>query len=519
MSGHLARADSRSHSAVGSDPRGVHLRAEGITKRYGGVTALDAVSVDFLRGEIHSLVGENGAGKSTLGKIIAGAAVPDGGRLLLNGVPIQFVSPRQALDHGIALVHQEISLVQRMTVLENMLLGLTGPLVNRRRMLAEFDRVQAETGFAFRPDALAADLPLAEQQKVEIARALARRAELIVFDEPTAPLSADESERLYEIVRRLSERGTTAVFVSHFLQEVLDLSDRVTVLKDGRYVRTGAAEDETAGSLIEGMLGRSLASTFPRKEPAAEDAPVVLSTEGLTRTGAVHGISIEARVGEIVGLAGLVGAGRTEFARMLAGSDRIDAGVLRIDGAEVAIRSVADAIRHGIVYLTESRKDLGVLLERSARENLTLSTLRLFTTAGVVDARAEREAVNRAIAEIDLRPADPSMPVGLFSGGNQQKVLLGRCLMAGPRVLILDEPTRGVDVGAKHSLYELIIAAARRGTAVIVISSDLEEVIGLAHRIYVMHRGSVRAEFDGDAEDGAILSAAFGRDDECEETA
>jgi len=496
-------------SSAGAQP---HVELIDITKRYDGVKALDGVSLTVERGQIHALVGENGAGKSTLGKILAGVTRRDGGVLRIDGGAVHYGTPHDALGHGIALVHQEISLVPTMSVLENVFLGAesTGGLVRRGAMLQRFRELDGRTGFGLDPDALVADLPLAGQQKVEITRALARDAELIVFDEPTAPLDQEEANRLYEILNRLRDGGTTIVYVSHFLAEVLQLADTVSVLKDGRLVRTAPAADETVDSLIFAMLGRSLESTFPPKQAVPSEAPAVLRVENLTRTGIIEDVSFELRAGEIVGLAGLVGSGRSELARMIFGRDRVDRGTVELNGERLPPRGPRGAIAKGIAYLPESRKDQGMIAMRSVRENLTLPTLDRFARGTVIRVGAERVMARQYAERIGLQPPDPERIISTLSGGNQQKVMLGRWLMAGPDVLIADEPTRGVDVGAKRAIYDMVVEMAEQRLAVLLISSDLEEVMGLSHRILVLCRGKLVGEFPGDASEDEILTAAFG---------
>jgi ABC-type sugar transport system ATPase subunit len=489
-----------------------HVEVVGLWKRYGGAAALRDVSLSIARGQIHAIVGENGAGKSTLGKIIAGATAPNDGEIRINGIPVSYRSPRDALAHGIALVHQEISLVPTLSVLENVFLGAEtrrAGIIDDDPQRARLQELSAQTGFALPADAVVSTLPPAEQQKVEIVRALARDARVIIFDEPTAPLTLNESEALYAVLRKLRAQGTTIIFISHFLDEVLGLADTVTVLKDGRHVQTGRAADATVDSLIVAMLGRSLEATFPAKKRCAQDAPVILEVRDLRREGVVEPSSITVRAGEIVGLAGLVGSGRTELAQLIFGADHADGGTVHLDGEPLRARSPREAIKRGIAYVPESRKDQGMILTRSVRENVTLPSLGELSGGGFVRRRAERAMTERVIAKIDLRPPEPERPIATLSGGNQQKIVFGRWLMREPRVLIADEPTRGVDVGAKHALYELLLELAQRGTAVLFISSELEEITGLSHRIYVMRQGRVVAELDGDARDDRILAAAF----------
>ncbi|MBB4662166.1 simple sugar transport system ATP-binding protein/ribose transport system ATP-binding protein [Conexibacter arvalis] len=485
-----------------------------MVKRYGGVHALRDVDVTIRRGEIHALVGENGAGKSTLGKILAGVVRPDGGTVSVGGRAVHYRAPHEAIRDGIAMIDQELALVPARSVLDNVFLGSEqhrAGVAKDRQARERFRALAARTGFDLDPDAPVGSLRVADQQKVEILRALARNAELIVMDEPTAPLTPDEAQRLHAIMRDLRDRGTTIVFVSHFLREVLALSDTITVLKDGRFVQSGPASEQTQDSLVLAMLGRSLDVAFPDPAPPADDAPVVLRARGLTRAGAIEGVDVTLRAGEIVGIAGLVGSGRTEVARALFGADRIDAGTIELDGRALRLRAPADAIRAGIAMLPESRKEQGLLMLRSVGENITLPHLRLVAGGGVVRRRGESARARELIERLGVKCDGADAPVASLSGGNQQKVALAKWLMKTPRVLIADEPTRGVDVGAKSAIYDLLRGLAAQGVAVLVISSELEEVLGLANRVLVMRRGRVAAELSSDeATDEKVLTAAFG---------
>jgi simple sugar transport system ATP-binding protein/ribose transport system ATP-binding protein len=488
-----------------------HVAVRSLSKRYEGVQALDNVTLSFERGRIHGLVGENGAGKSTLGKIIAGAVLSDSGEILIDGKPVHYRGPRDALAVGVALVHQEIVLAPCLSVVDNVYLGAESRLrLRKRERRAQLQALIRETGFGPPDvDASIATLRLAEQQQVEILRAVARRAELIVMDEPSAALTTIEADRLHGVMRMLRERGTTIIFVSHNLDEVLKLADTISVLKDGRLVRTTPARQETKGSLISAMLGRSLDATFPAKTPPEASTPMALRVSGLCRKEAVEDVSLSIRRGEIVGLAGLVGSGRSEVARAIFGADRPDAGVIEVAGRAVSIRSPRHAIREGIVLIPESRKESGLLMERPIRENLTLPHLRDFTHSGVLRRRLERQAAAAVISRVGIRAPSGEIPVAQLSGGNQQKVMFGKWLRRPPAVLIADEPTRGVDVGAKRAIYDLIRELALEGMGVLLISSELEEIMGLAHRILVMHRRRIVAELGGDASEDEILAAAF----------
>jgi len=492
-----------------------HLEARHISKSYAGAQAVRDVSMSVSAGAVHALVGENGAGKSTLGKIIAGATQPDEGELLIDGEPVSFRNPREALSGGIALVRQEITLVPSLSVLDNVFLGtehVRGGFVKLGSQLSRFRSLAQETGFDLDPAAKVSMLRVGDQQKVEILRAIVRDAWLIVMDEPTAALDDTESARLVEFVRHLKSRGIGFIYISHDLEEVLSLADDVTVLKDGGHVSTSRTSEVAVDGLVTKMLGRPLTAMFPAKrEHRFDEARVVLKVDGLSRAGVFEDVSFNLRAGEIVGMAGLVGSGRTEVARAIFGADPCDAGSVELNGAPCRVRSPHEAIRRGIALVPESRKDQGLIMIASVADNLALPTMRDMTAWGFVRRRRQRSAADRIAQAVDIRMESVDMPVSLLSGGNQQKVAIGKWLVRTPSVLIADEPTRGVDVGARLTIYQLIQRLADEGLAVLVISSELEEVMGLADRILVMHRGRVAGELPGDAEETHILSMAFGR--------
>lgn len=507
---------------AGDVPRGsagatAHVELRDVSKHFGGVLALDGISLEIPSGIVHALVGENGAGKSTLGKIVAGALAPDSGELRVDGEPVSFRSPREALAHGIAAIAQELLIVSRLSVAENVFLGAeprAAGWVQRRALRDRFRKLAEESGFDLPADRPAGMLRVAEQQQVEILRALARDARLIVMDEPSAALSGPDSDRLHEVIRSLVSAGKTVLLVSHFLEEVLELADTVTVLRDGKLVRTAPASEETESSLIQAMLGRPLSTVYPPKSPQPDSAPVALTVTDLVAPG-VDGVSFELRAGEIVGLAGLVGAGRTELGRAIFGADRRSRGDVELSGSPLSGKWARPpgplvSLRRGLAMIPESRRDQGLLFTRSAIENVTLSSLREHSRAGIVDRRSERSAAGELLRRVALSGATGESIVATLSGGNQQKVLFARMLMCRPRVLIADEPTRGVDVGAKRAIYELLVALAQQGTAVLLISSELEEILGLAQRVLVMRRGRLVKELSGDGmTESAILEAAF----------
>jgi ABC-type sugar transport system ATPase subunit len=493
--------------------RDAHVELRGVSKRYGGVQALRDVDLRIERGSIHGLVGENGAGKSTLSKVIAGAVQPDSGDLIVDGRQAHYRSPRDALADGITLVAQELALLPRRSVIENVFLGIESSrlgFVVDADIRREYARLSDRLGFGLPPKVRVGMLRTAEQQKVEILRALARHAELIVMDEPTAALTIDEAERLFGIIKSLQADGTTIVYVSHLLDQVLNLVDTVTVLRDGQLVRTAPAGNETPESLVVGMLGRSLNLAFPAKSSLPPDAPVVLSVRDLTRAGALEDISFDVKAGEIVGLAGLIGSGRSEVARAIFAADGHDRGTVELDGAKLRLRKPKDAVRAGIAMLPESRKEQGLLMGRSIVENVTLPHLGEVSTGGFLAGGKQLRETSALTTQLDVRARRVTSRVDTLSGGNQQKVLFAKWLFRRPRVLIADEPTRGVDVGAKRSIYELIARLAGEGMAVVLISSELEEVIGLAHRVLVMRRGRIVAEFDGrTVSEDEVMHAAF----------
>ena len=500
--------------APAADARtGPLVETRGISKRFGGVHAVIDASVSIGRNCVHGLVGENGAGKSTLAKIVSGVHAPDDGELLVDGEAVRFSSPRDALAVGIAAIEQEIALIPKGTVEENVLLGIepnVGGVLRRGDLRRRFNELNARTGFRLRPDARVGSLRTADQQKVEILRAIARDARLILMDEPTAALTRDESGRLLEIIRQLAAGGTSVLLVSHYLDEVLGVCDTVTVMRNGRVVRTSPAGEETEQSLVNAMVGREMTLEYPTKAPPGGDAKTVLEVRGLRRTGAIDDVSFSLRAGEIVGLAGLVGSGRTEVARAIFGADPLDGGEILVDGRQVRIRGPRQAARLGIAMLPESRKEQGLVMIRSVRENVTLATLPDFATGGVVSRWRERSRSRELADDLAIRTPSVDAPVATLSGGNQQKVLFAKWLVRPPRVLIADEPTRGVDVGAKGQIHELILRLADDGMAVLLISSELEEVLGLAHRVLVMRRGRVVAEYDHrEATMERVMAAAF----------
>ena len=462
---------------------------------------------------MHALVGANGAGKSTLGKIVGGVIRPDDGQLFIDGRSVRYTSPREARVDGIATIAQELSPVPELSVIENVFLGIEprrSGLVQRRRMRTQYEELISQWGFELDGHARVGALRTADKQKVEILRAVASDARVIVMDEPTSSLTSVETKTLHRMIRTLRENGRTIVYVSHFLDEVLELADTVTVLRSGRLVRTAPAATETEDSLVAGMFGAAAEAEHFEK-PQGSTAPVLLEVSGLRRKGVLTDISLQIRAGEIVGLAGLVGSGRSELARAIAGADPIDGGTITVDGKVRRMRSPADAMAAGIAFLPESRKDDGLFMELSLSSNTTFADLRAVASRfGVLRRAIERVKTRSLLDELSVDPPNPSLRVASLSGGNQQKVLFARWLFRNPRVLILDEPTRGVDVAARAAIHRLINNLASEGTAVLLISSEIEEVLGLSHRVLVMRLGSITREFGADPPLDAVMEAAFG---------
>jgi rhamnose transport system ATP-binding protein len=488
---------------------------DGVSKSFGVTLALDDVSFDVQPAEIHALVGENGAGKSTLVKILAAIHQPDAGRVLVDGESVVLHGPADARSRGIAVVHQEPRLFPDLTVAENVFLGHAPGgrfgTVDWGAMTRQAREIFGSLGVRIEPDAVVRGLSMADQQLIEIAKALSVEARVLVLDEPTASLSAHEVERLFMIVRQMRDRGVAVLFVSHRLDEVFALCDRATVLRDGRHVVTAPTSELTTADLVRHMVGRAV-TLFPKVEVTAGRA--LLEVEGLSRTDAFRDVSFTVHAGEIVGFAGLVGAGRTEVARVLFGIDRADAGVVRLDGRPVAFASPSAALRAGIAYVPEDRHQDGLLLDLSISENVTLPILpRLFPQLFVRRAR-ERAIASRYAERFRVRATGVHQLVGALSGGNQQKVVLAKWLAAEPRVLVLDEPTRGIDIGAKVEVHRIISELAASGLGIILISSDLPEVLAMSDRILVMHEGRISAEIPaGRATEEAVMFAATGHAD------
>ncbi len=473
---------------------GVHLSASGLTKRYPGVLALNDVSIDIRGGEVHAVAGENGAGKSTLMHSLAGATLPDSGTLSIDGVTVRFRSPRDAQALGIRMIHQELNLVPDMTVAENVLLGdepSRGGIVDRKQLDARARAVLDRLGQSSLPTSVPVGrLSLAERQMTEIAKAVAADARVVIMDEPTAILAQDEAEALFRVVDQLRAAGVAIVYVSHRLDDMARLADRVTVLRDGQVVDSKPASELARDDIVRLMIGRELAAGYPL--PRGTPGDEVLRLEDVS-SGLVTGASVSLRRGEIVGVVGLVGSGRTELARAIAGAAPITAGHMELDGAPYRPRSPRDAIDVGIALLPEDRKRQGLVLIAAIRDNVSLASLKSLSHAGVIDRGREGEAVSHWTTALSVRTPSIETTVGSLSGGNQQKVVLARWMLAKARIILFDEPTRGIDVGAKAEIYALMRQLADDGAALLVISSDLPEALGMSDRVVVMRNGRIAA--------------------------
>lgn len=474
------------------------LEARDVVMQFPAVRALDGVSFSFEEAEVHGIVGENGAGKSTLMRILAGVLQPTSGAVLLDGKEIRFHSVRDALKNGIAMIHQELDLVDDLTAAENVFLGSELSrfgLIRKREMIERTRELLGCVGAKFAPNVRVSDLSIAGKQLVEIAKALSHDARILIMDEPTAVLTDVETESLFSLIDELRRQGVTVIYISHRLSDVERICDRITVLRDGVLVRTlskGEADQREIASL---MVGRELSDLYPPKQNPTSDE-TILEAVDFAVEGQVNSASLRVRPGEILGLAGLIGAGRTEFAQAIIGARTKVQGEAFLDGKRVVIRSPFDAMRVGIAYVSEDRKGIGLVSDLNVAENCTLANLRRYC-APLLSKSKEMRAAERWKRKLDIRANDLRVPILHLSGGNQQKVSIAKWLEISPRVIILDEPTRGVDVGAKREIYSLIHRLASEGTACVLISSELPEIVGLCHRVIVMKDGRTVAELEG----------------------
>ncbi len=484
-----------------------------VSKRFGATQALSKIDVEFQAGKVHALIGENGAGKSTLGKIVLGVHQPDQGQVLVDAKPVSITSPAEGGKLGVVGIAQELSLLPERSVVDNIALGreiTNGPFIDTKKTREQVLQVMRQFNMQLDPDIMVGTLPVAEQQKVEILRALGRDAKLIVFDEPTARLASHEANQLLELIKSLAESGKAVIYVSHFLEEVLEIADTITVLRNGEHVRTGPASEETRESLIVAMTGQDLQHQYPQLPSLKiSDAPL-LKVKGLSRKNEFEDVSFELYPGEIVGIAGLVGAGRSELAHAIFGSTMPETGQVEFCGEDLTQSNVEHSIKCGMALIPEARRTQGLIIGRSILENTSLPYLARLSNWLGLNKSQELEEVNKFCSDTLVKHAGLQMDIDSLSGGNQQKILFARAAMGTPKMLIADEPTRGVDVGAKRGIYELIVELAAKGEAVLLISSEIEEILGMCHRTLVMSRGRIVAELSGEQlTKEAVMNAAF----------
>ena len=473
------------------------LELKNLHKRFPGVYAVKDVSITVLPGEVHAIVGENGAGKSTLMKMITGEYIPDEGSIFHNGEQIKPKSIVDATANGIAMIHQELAPLPNMTISQNLFLGQEhtwGFFLKDREMDELAAEILKEYRVNFDPRTLVGDLSVAQIQMIEIIKAVRKQADLIIMDEPTSSLSSEETSILFDIISDLKSKNISIIYISHRLEEILHLADRITVLRDGQYIKTVPADGVTQGELVEMMVGRKLEQIYPK-----EDAPIgktVFEVKNLNRKNLFQDISFEAKEGEILGLYGLVGAGRSEIMQAVFGIDPFDSGEIYIEGKQLKIASPRDAIRNGIALISEDRRKYGLVLCRSVKENVTLPNLYTYFKQLLIPAKKEREEVNNYKAALNIKCPTINVTTSSLSGGNQQKIVVAKRLMMHPKLLIMDEPTRGIDVGAKYEIYKIMVELAKQGIAIIMISSELPECLGMSDRIITVAGGKITGEFN-----------------------
>ena len=473
------------------------LELKNITKRYPGVVALDDVSLDIVEGEVHALVGENGAGKSTLIKTCSGAISPDAGTIIVKGETVTSLTPKSSEQLGIGVIYQEFNLVDEMSVAENIFLGRAmrkGVVIDRKAMQREAAKIFKQFDIKIDPKALVGSLTVGYQQLVEIAKAISQNAKLLIMDEPSAPLTSTEAEALYVMVEKLKAAGVTIIYISHRMEEIFRLSDRVTVLRDGQKVKTLPTADTNLDDLVTLMVGRELKETYPARTRERSD-DVLLDVKNLSGNG-VHDINLQIRKGEVLGLAGLIGAGRTEVAELLFGAKARTAGTITLDGKDIRSRIPKEAIAEGIALVPEDRKRQGALLDLDIRENISIAILERISKFFTVNRKEEKRVAEHYREAIHIKTPNLAQKIRNLSGGNQQKAIIAKWLATEPTLVIFDEPTRGIDVGAKSEIYALVNSLVESGKAVLMISSEMEEVMGMSDRILVLHEGRIKGELE-----------------------
>lgn len=481
------------------DDKDIILSLKNVTKSYYGIKAIEDISFDIKKGEIYGLVGENGAGKSTLIKTIAGAIEKNGGEIYFKGEKLECKSPQDAIERGIGVVYQEFNLFPNLSVYENIFFGVeivNKGFINRKEMINKSEQILSELGFKFDVTQRVSNLSPALQQATEIAKCINHHVELMIMDEPSAPLTEHEVDRMFELVRKLNKDGITIIYISHKLNEIIDLTNRISVLRDGHFIKTFKTSEVNENDLIRAMVGREISDIYPDKEYSNNE--VILMCEHLN-SPKVHDVSFELRRGEVLGFGGLVGAGRTETMRLLFGADKKTSGTIKINNKEININSPIDAVKNGIGLIPEDRKNQGLVLNKSIYLNSILPSLKDYSKFGFIDFNKSKKEVQKYYDILKTKSNGLEHICLNLSGGNQQKVVLEKWLIKDCDILILDEPTRGIDVGAKQEIYQLIKDLAKAGKAIIVISSEMPELIGVSHRILVMHEGAITGELKGDA--------------------
>ena len=491
----------------------MNIKMTGINKSFGSNQVLKDAGFELTDGEVHALMGENGAGKSTLMKILTGVYTRDAGTVLVDGEEVVYRSPQEAEKAGIVFIYQEINALFDLTVEENMFMGkeITKKfgVCDKKAMREKAKEVMDKVGVSIPVDAIMSDLSVGQQQMIEICKALMVDAKVIIMDEPTAALTESETEGLFKVINSLRKKGVSIVYISHRMEEIFALCDRITILRDGQYIDTKAIKDLTMDDVVQMMIGREIGERFPKRD--SKIGAEVLKVEGLTSGKLFHDVSFSVNAGEVLGVAGLMGAGRTEIMQAIFGNLKKDSGKIYIDGEEVIIKNPRQAIEAGIGFVTEDRKTEGLLLEKSIAENIEIANLGKVSKKGVLKKEKQDEIVNQGIEEFRVKCFGPWHECNNLSGGNQQKVVLAKWVYTDPKILILDEPTRGVDIGAKKEIYDVINKMAAKGVAVIMVSSELPEVLGMSDRIMVIREGEVRGILDGkDADQAKIMTLATG---------
>lgn len=491
------------------------LKLDKLSKAFPGVQALDEVSIEIAEGEIHALLGENGSGKSTLTKCLVGAYKKDSGSVFFDGREVDFSSPAESYQNGLSVIYQERSLIPKFTVLQNVFLGNESTsrvgVLNERKCKERFSSLSKEYGFDIPPREKINRLGVAEQKTVEIMKALNKKSRLIIMDEPTASLSESEVEHFFEVVRRLKQKGISIIYITHILDEVFALSDRITILRDGKKVDTVRTDSVNKGTVIKMMIGKSLKEHFDTSQRSTDKNSIIMSAKNIVNKPRVKGVSFDLRKGEILGITGLTGAGKTELARSLFGVDRINSGEIWMNASKIRIKSPVDAIKHGIALIPEDRKEDGLILLFELYKNITLAHLRGFSNRlGILSRRNEMHSVKEYKKKLDIRFSSANQITRNLSGGNQQKIVIAKWLETKPSVLIMDEATQGIDVNAKEEIYAIVRELSEEGFSVIFISSEVPETRNIADRILVLREGKLAAEFDRSAPQDDVMNAVLG---------